>query len=76
MKSNYLLSIEERRKIKLKALDPETNITHLAKEHGISRQTVYDYLDSVTDNPKEKLRKAEEEVEFWKEVLRWLDIPF
>jgi transposase-like protein len=69
-------SKEERREIVLKALDPETNITNLAKEYGITRSGVYAYLNWVRQDPVEKLRRAEEEVEFRKDVLRWLGIPF
>jgi transposase-like protein len=63
-------SKEERREIVLRALDPETNITELAKEHGITRSAVYSYLDWIIDDPEERLRQAEEEVEFRREVLR------
>jgi transposase-like protein len=63
---------EERREMVLKALDPETNITHLAKEYGITRSGVYAHINWVTDDPEGKLRRAEEEVEFRREVLRLL----
>jgi transposase-like protein len=61
---------EKRNEIVLKALDPETNISELAREYGIARQTVYNYLDYVLDDAEERLRQAEKDVLFRIEVLR------
>jgi transposase-like protein len=61
---------EKRNEIVLKALDPETNIAELAREYGISRQAVYEYLDYVLDDPEGRLSQAEEDLEFRREVLR------
>jgi transposase-like protein len=49
-------------------MEDET-ITELAQRHGIARNTVYEYLKVATDHPVERLRQAEEEVEFRIEVL-------
>ena len=67
--------IEERREIVKKALRiqaglEDATIVDLAEEHGITRQGVYNYLSYVTDDPEGKLKQAEEEVEFRREVLR------
>ncbi len=61
---------EERREIIRKALHPETNITELAKEHGITRGGVYAYLNYALDDPEGRVKEAEEELEFRREVLR------
>ena len=44
----------------------------MAEEYGMSRSGIYSYLEWVEDDPEEKLRRAEEELEFRKEVLRLL----
>jgi len=59
---------QERKEIILKALTPGANISHIAREHGISRQSVYAYLEWVTDDPEGRLRQAEDEVEFRRKV--------
>jgi transposase-like protein len=61
-------SKQERREIVLKALDPETNITQLAREHGITRGGVYAYLNYALDDPEGRVKEAEEEVEFRRKV--------
>ena len=69
-KGETIKSKEERHEIILKALDPDANISQIARDHGMSRQGIYAYLDWVIDDPEGRLKAAEEEVEFRREVLR------
>jgi transposase-like protein len=66
----------ERHEITLKAIEiladyhPSTSITELAKEHGITRQAVYQYVHVALDDPEGRLAQAEAEVEFRREVFK------
>jgi transposase-like protein len=72
--------VEERREIVKTAIKiqrgllPGKTIKDLAKEHGVSRNQIYKYLFYATDDPVEKLRQAEEEVEFRAEVLELMGL--
>ena len=75
LKGETVKSKEERREIVLKALKIQAGLSDktmqdVANEHGITRQGVYEYLPFVTDDPEERLRQAEEEVEFRREVFK------
>lgn len=59
---------EERRQIILEALTPGSNISKIARDHEISRYTIYKYFDHVLDDPQARMRDAEEEAAFRRSV--------
>jgi transposase-like protein len=59
---------DERRQIILEALQPDANTSKIAREHGISRFTIYKYFDHVLDDPKARMHDAEEEAAFRRKV--------
>jgi transposase-like protein len=61
---------DERRAIVMAALQYGSNKSEIARRYGISRGRLYQLLDSAMTDPKGKLREAEKEVEFRREVLR------
>jgi len=62
------LSNEERRDVILKALQPGSNITQIAREHGLTRRAIYNYFKYVLDDPKQRLQDAEAEAAFRRKV--------
>ena len=62
------LSNEERRDVILKALQPGSNITQIACEHGITRFAIYQYFRHALDDPKQRLQDAEAEAAFRRKV--------
>ena len=50
------------------ALEPNANISEIARRYGFRRQRVYQLLRDAMLNPKERLREAEREVAFKKRV--------
>ena len=58
------LSNEERRQVILEALQPNANLTQIAREHGITRWAIYDYFKYVLEDPKQRLQDAEAEAAF------------
>ena len=62
------LTKEKRHQIILDALQPGANLSKLAREHGIHRQTIYDYLDFVLDNPKQRMHDSEADAAFRRKV--------
>ena len=62
------LSNEERREVILKALQPGSNITQIARDYGLTRWAIYDYFKYVLDDPKQRLQDAEAEVAFRRKV--------
>jgi transposase-like protein len=61
---------DERRAVVLAALLPGSNKSEIARRFGISRSRVYQLLENAVTNPKDKLRDAEREADFRREVLR------
>ena len=59
---------EERRKIILEALQPDANISKIAREQGVTRRAIYKYFDHVLDNPKQRMHDAEAEAAFRRKV--------
>jgi len=59
---------EERRKIILEALQPDANLTQIAKKYGITRRAIYFYFDHVLDDPKRRMQEAEDEAAFRRQV--------
>jgi transposase-like protein len=59
---------EERREIILKALQPDANISAIARDHGINRNTIYKYFRYALDDPEQKMRDAEAEAAFRRKV--------
>ena len=60
---------DEQRAIVMAVLEPNANISEIARRYGISRQRVYQLLENALIDSKEKLREAEREVEFRRRVL-------
>jgi transposase-like protein len=61
---------DERRAIVMAALQFGSNKSEIARRYDISRSRVYQILGSALTDPKPKLREAEREVQFRREVLR------
>ncbi len=59
---------DERRAIVMAALEPNANISEIARRYGIRRQRIYQLLESAVTDPKGKLREAEREVAFRRRV--------
>ena len=62
------LTPDERRAVVMAALEPNANISEIARRYGIRRQRVYQLLEDAMLDPKEKLREAEREVAFRRRV--------
>ena len=62
------LTPDERRAVIMAALEPNANISEIARRYGFRRQRVYQLLRDAMLNPKERLREAEREVAFRKRV--------
>ena len=60
---------DEHRAIVMAVLEPNANISEIARRYGISRQHVYQLLENALIDSKEKLREAEREGEFRRRVL-------
>jgi transposase-like protein len=52
----------------LAALEPNANISEIARRYGIRRQRVYQLLEDAMIDSKEKLWEAEREVAFRRRV--------
>ena len=65
---NSKLTPDERRAVVTTALEPNANISEIARRYGIRRQRVYQLLESAMIDPKGKLREAERETEFRRRV--------
>jgi transposase-like protein len=50
------------------ALEPNANISEVARRYGISRQRVYQLLEDALADTRGKLREAEREVAFRRRV--------
>jgi len=61
---------DEKRAVILAALQVDANKSEIARRYGISRARLYQLLESALTAPKDKLREAEREVTFRREVLR------
>ncbi len=64
------LTPDERRAVIMAALEPNANISEIARRYGVSRQYVLQLLRSAVIDPRAKLREAEREVEFRKCMLK------
>ncbi len=62
------LTPDERRAVVMAALEPNANISEIARRYGIRRQRVYQLLEDAMIDPTEKLREAEREVAFRRRV--------
>jgi transposase-like protein len=62
------LTKEHRRQIILEALQPGANLSKIARDHEIHRQTLYDYLRFTLDDPKQRMHDAEAEAAFRRKV--------
>jgi transposase-like protein len=61
---------DERRAVVMAALQFDANMSEIARRFGISRGRLYQLLNSAMTDPKGKLREAEKEAAFRREVLR------
>lgn len=62
------LSAEERQQIILESLRPGANLTQIAKEHGINRNTIYKYHRYSLRDPHQLMLDAEAEAAFRRQV--------
>ncbi len=62
------LTPDERRALVLAALEPNANISEIARRYGIRRQRVYQLLEDATIDPKGQLREGERELAFRRRV--------
>lgn len=62
------LTVDQRRAVILAALEPNANMSEIARRYGIRRQGVYQLLENAVSDPKGKLREAEREVAFRRRV--------
>ena len=62
------LTLDQRRAVVLAALEPNANISEIARRYGIRRQRVCQLLEDALLDPKEKLREAEKELTFRRHV--------
>ena len=62
------LTPDERRAVVMAALEPNANISEIARRYGVRRQRVYQLLEDAMIDPKEKLWEAEREVAFRRRV--------
>jgi DNA-directed RNA polymerase specialized sigma subunit len=60
---------DEQRAVVMAALQYGSNKSEIARNFGISRQRIYQLLESAMNDPKGKLREAEREVAFRRRVL-------
>jgi transposase-like protein len=64
------LAPDEQRALVLAAFQLDSNKSEIARRYGISRGRLYQLLENAITDPKCKLREAEREAEFRREVLR------
>ena len=62
------LTPDERRAVVLAALEPNANVSEIARRYGIRRQRVYQLLEDATIDPKGQLKEAETELAFRRRV--------
>ena len=65
---NFKLTPEDRRAAVIAALQPNANISEIARRYSIRRQRVYQLLEDVLLDPKGKLMEAQREAEFRRRV--------
>jgi transposase-like protein len=65
---NSKLTPEERRAVVMAALQPNANISEIARRYSIRRQRVYQLLEDALLDPKGKLTEAEREAQFRRRV--------
>jgi transposase-like protein len=65
---NSKLTPEERRAVVMEALQPNANISEIARCYSIRRQRVYQLLEDALLDPKGKLMEAEREAQFRRRV--------
>ena len=63
------LTPDERRAVVMAALEPNANISEIARRYGIRRQRVYQLLEDAMIDSKEKLWEAEREVAFRRRLI-------
>jgi transposase-like protein len=62
------LTTEKRHQIILEALQSGANLSKIARDHEIHRQTLYEYLRFTLDDPKQRMQDAEAEAAFRRKV--------
>jgi transposase-like protein len=67
--SRSRLTPDEKQALVLAALEPDANISEIARRYGIRRQRIYQLLEHCLTDPRSKLREAEREVAFRRRVL-------
>ena len=59
-----VLSDERRRQMILEAFGPEANISKIAREYGINRNTLHEHMNRAVRDPEGQWRRAQEEANF------------
>ena len=62
------LTPDERRAVVMAALEPNANISEIARRYSVSRSRIYQLLEDALLDPREQLREAAREFEFRKRV--------
>jgi transposase-like protein len=65
---SYSLPLERRHEIILAALTPGANLSKIARDYGIHRNTLYEYLEVALDKPEQRMHDAEAEAAFRRKV--------
>jgi transposase-like protein len=63
-----VLSDERRRQMVLEAFGPEANISKIARQYGISRNTLHERINRAVRDPEGQWREAEAEASFRRKV--------
>jgi transposase-like protein len=67
-----VLSDERRRRMILEAFGPEANVSKIAREYGISRNTLHEHINRAVRDPEGQWREAEAEAAFRRKVYEIL----
>ena len=63
-----VLSDQRRRQMILEAFGPEANISKIARQYGINRNTLHEHINRAVRDPERRWRDAEEEASFRRKV--------
>ena len=67
-----VLSDERRRQMILEAFGPEANISRIAREYGINRNTLHEHINRAVRDPAGQWRDAEAEASFRRKVYEMM----
>jgi transposase-like protein len=67
-----VLTDEKRRQMILEAFGPESNISKIARQYGINRNTLHEHINRAVRDPEGRWREAQEEANFRRKVYELL----